>query len=106
MRRTPVALGQSFKHGVSRERSQNAQASSNKLDRRQAVGYYRIRKRGHMNSKEIKWTIDRLDEGDWQRMKEHMDKKFPNMKLPDVESFKELVRLYGLATEHHEKKLN
>ena len=59
-----------------------------------------------MNSKEIKWTIDRLDDGDWQRMKEHMDKKFPNMKLPDMQSFKELVRLYGLATERYEKKLN
>ena len=83
-----------------------AQASSTKLDKLQAVGYYRIRKRGHMNSKEIKWTIDRLDDGDWQRMKEHMDKKFPNMKLPDIQSFKELVRLYGLTMEHHEKKLN
>jgi hypothetical protein len=82
------------------------EAASNKLDKLHAIGYYRIRKRGHMNSKEIKWTIDRLDDGDWQRMKEHMDKKFPNMKLPDIESFKELVRLYGLATEHHEKKLN
>ena len=86
------------------------QASSVKLDKLRAVGYYRIRKRGHMSNKitakEIKWTIDRLDDGDWQRMKEHMDKKFPNMKLPDVKSFKELVRLYGLTIEHHEKKLN
>ena len=82
------------------------QAASHKLDKSWQVGYYRIRKRGHMNSKEIKWTIDRLDDGDWQRMKEHMDAKFPNMKLPDMESFKELVRLYGLATEYHEKKLN
>ena len=86
------------------------QAPSFRLDKTWQVGYSRIRKRGHMSNKitakEIKWTIDRLDDGDWQRMKEHMDKKFPNMKLPDVESFKELVRLYGLATEHHEKKLN
>ena len=59
-----------------------------------------------MNSKEIKWTIDRLDDGDWQRMKEHMDKKFPNMKVPDMQSFKELVRLYGLATERYEKQQN
>ena len=59
-----------------------------------------------MTSKEIKWTIDRLDDGDWQRMKEHMDKKFPNMKVPDMQSFKELVRLYGLATERYETKLN
>jgi len=82
------------------------QASSNKLDKSWQVGYYRIRKRGHMNSKEINETIDRLDDAEWQRMKEHMDKKFPNMKLPTIKDFKELVRLYGLATEHHEKKLN
>ena len=48
-----------------------------------------------MNSKEIKWTIDRLDDGDWQRMKEHMDKKFPNMKLDNMKSFQALVRLFG-----------
>jgi len=59
-----------------------------------------------ITAKEIKWTIDRLDDGDWQRMKDHMDAKFPNMKLPDIQSFKELVRLYGLTIEHHEKKLN
>ena len=59
-----------------------------------------------MKSKEINETIDRLDDAEWQRMKEHMDKKFPNMKLPDVKSFKELVKLYGLATEYHEKNLN
>ena len=96
MHRTPRGLGPSFKQ----------QASSNKLDKLQVIGYYRIRKRGHMTSKEIKWTIDRLDDGDWQRMKEHMDKKFPNMKVPDMESFKEHVRLYGLATEYYEKNLN
>jgi hypothetical protein len=86
--------------------SAKQQAPSNKLDKRQAVGYYRIRKRGQMNSKEINETLERLNDADWQRMKEHMDKKFPNMKLPDMQSFKELVRLYGLATEHYEKKLN
>ena len=59
-----------------------------------------------MKSKEINETLERLNDAEWQRMKDHMDKKFPNMKLPDVESFKELVRLYGLATEYHEKKLN
>ena len=56
-----------------------------------------------MNSKEIKWTIDRLDDGDWQRMKEHMDKKFPNMKLPDMESFQDLVKLYAMFQRHKEK---
>jgi len=56
-----------------------------------------------MNSKEIKWTIDRLDDSDWQQMKEHMDKKFPNMKLPDMESFQDLVRLYEMFQRHKEK---
>ena len=56
-----------------------------------------------MNSKEINKTLETLNDADWQRMKEHMDKKFPNMKLPEVKDFKELVRLYGLAREHCEK---
>ena len=56
-----------------------------------------------MNSKEIKETIDRLDDGDWQRMKEHMDKKYPNMKLPDMESFQDLVKLYEMFQRHKEK---
>ena len=59
-----------------------------------------------MSAKETIEQINNLSDADWQRMKEHMDKKFPNMKLPDMQSFKELVRLYGLATEHYEKKLN
>ena len=58
-----------------------------------------------MNSKEIKWTIDRLDDGDWQRMKEHMDKKFPNMKLPSMKSFQALVKLFG-KYEQYKAKLN
>ena len=56
-----------------------------------------------MNSKEIKETIDRLDDSDWQRMKEHMDKKFPNMKLPNMESFQDLVKLYEIFQRHKEK---
>ena len=59
-----------------------------------------------MKSKEINETIERLDDQDWQRMKEHMDKKFPKMTVPTIKDFKELVRLYGLATEHNERKLN
>jgi hypothetical protein len=85
------------------------QAASNKLDKLQAIGYYRIRKRGHMSdkltAKEIKWTIDRLEDGDWQRMKEHMDKKFPNMKLDNMKSFQALVRLFG-KYEEQKAKLN
>ena len=56
-----------------------------------------------LTAKEIKWTIDRLDDGDWQRMKEHMDKKFPNMKLDNMKSFQALVRLFGKYEEHKEK---
>ena len=58
-----------------------------------------------MNSKEISKTIDSLDDGDWQRMKEHMDKKFPNMKLDNMKSFQALVRLFG-KYEEHKAKLN
>ena len=59
-----------------------------------------------MKAKEINETIERLDDQDWQRMKEHMDKKFPKMTVPTIKDFKELVRLYGIATEHSERKLN
>jgi hypothetical protein len=83
------------------------QAPSFRLDKLQAIGYYRSRKRGHMSdkltAKEIKWTIDRLDDGDWQRIKEHMDAKFPNMKLDNMKSFQALVRLFGKYEEHKEK---
>jgi len=58
-----------------------------------------------LTAKEITDTIDRLDDGDWQRMKEHMDKKFPNMKLDNMESFQALVRLFG-KYEKHKAKLN
>ena len=58
-----------------------------------------------MNSKEINKTIDSLDDADWQRMKEHMDKKFPNMKLPSMKSFQTLVRLFG-KYEENKAKLN
>ena len=58
-----------------------------------------------MNSKEINKTIDSLDDRDWQRMKEHMDKKFPNMKLPSMKSFQALVRLFG-KYEEQKAKLN
>ena len=58
-----------------------------------------------MNSKEINETLERLNDADWQRMKEHMDKKFPNMKLPSMKSFQTLVRLFG-KYEEHKAKLN
>tara|TARA_R100001015_G_C4447751_1_gene38983 strand:+ start:156 stop:332 length:177 start_codon:yes stop_codon:yes gene_type:complete len=57
-----------------------------------------------MKAKETIEQINNLSDADWQRMKEHMDKKFPNMAMPNMDTFKELVKLYGLATEYHEKK--
>ena len=59
-----------------------------------------------MNSKEINKTIDSLNDGDWQRMKEHMDKKFPNLAMPNMDTFKEMVKLFGMSMELDEKKLN
>ena len=59
-----------------------------------------------MNSKEINKTIDRLDDAEWQRMKEHMDKKFPNMTMKDLKTFKMLVQCFGLQMEDNEKKIN
>ena len=56
-----------------------------------------------MKAKEIKETIEKLDDHDWQRMKDHMDKKFPNMKLPNMESFQDLVKLYEVFQRHKEK---
>jgi hypothetical protein len=35
-----------------------------------------------------------------------MDEKFPNMTLPTVEDFKELVKLYGKFKEYKEGRLN
>ena len=98
MHRTPRGLGPSFKQ----------QASSNKLDKLQVIGYYRIMKnrKDKMTSKEIAETLDRLTDADWERMKQHMDEKFPNMKLPDMQSFKDLCRIYNMTDRFNEKKLN
>ena len=59
-----------------------------------------------MKSKEIKETLDRLTDADWERMKQHMDEKFPNMKLPDMQSFKDLCRIYNMTERFNEKKIN
>ena len=47
-----------------------------------------------------------LTDADWERMKQHMDEKFPNMKLPDMQSFKDLCRIYNMTDRFNEKKLN
>ena len=60
----------------------------------------------NMSPKDINKTIERLDDQDWNRMKEHMDKKCPSMTLPTVEDFKDLVKLYGKFKEYEKKKFN
>ena len=59
-----------------------------------------------MKAKEVNKTIERLDDQDWENMKKHMDEKFPNMKVPNIEDFKELVKLYGIIQSYNEKKIN
>ena len=59
-----------------------------------------------MKAKEVIQTIDKLDNKEWQRMKDHMDAKFPNMTLPTVEDFKELVKLYGKFQTYKKNKLH
>ena len=59
-----------------------------------------------MNAKEVNKRIDSLSESDWERMKDHLDKKFPNMAMKDMESFKLLVQIFGVQMEDKEKELN
>ena len=47
--------------------------------------------------------INDLPESEWERMKEHMDKKFPNMKMPNMDTFKEIVKLFGMSMEREEE---
>jgi len=63
-------------------------------------------RKDNMSPKDVNKTIERLDNQDWDNMKKHMDKKFPNMTLPTVEDFKELVKLYGKFKEYKEGRLN
>jgi hypothetical protein len=46
--------------------------------------------------------INDLPESEWERMKKHMDKKFPNMKMPNMDTFKEMVKLFGMNMEREE----
>jgi len=55
-----------------------------------------------MGARETIETIERLNDQDWERMKKHMDEKFPNMKVPDMKSFKELVKIYGMMQQRKE----
>ena len=47
--------------------------------------------------------INDLPDSEWERMKEHMDKKFPNMKMPNMDTFKEIVKLFGMSMEREEE---
>ena len=59
-----------------------------------------------MKARAINEKIDSLSESDWERMKDHLDKKFPNMAMKDMESFKLLVQIFGVQMEDKEKELN
>ena len=56
-----------------------------------------------MSPKDVNKTIERLDDQDWDNMKKHMDKKFPNMKMPNMDTFKEMVKLFGMSMERKEE---
>jgi len=86
---------------------QAASLTSCRLDKIIRIGYYRTMKRkDKMSAKETIEQINNLSDADWQRMKEHMDKKFPNMAMPNMDTFKEMVKLFGMSMERDEKKLN
>ena len=55
-----------------------------------------------MKAKDHIKQINDLPESEWKRMKEHMDKKFPNMKMPNMDTFKEMVKLFGMNMEREE----
>ena len=56
--------------------------------------------------KETIEQINNLSDVEWQNMKEHMDKKFPNLAMPNMDTFKEMVKLFGMSMESDEKKLH
>ena len=59
-----------------------------------------------MKAKEVNKKIDSMTESEWQRMKEHMDKKFPRMAMKDMDSFKLMVQIFGSQMEDKENQLN
>ena len=59
-----------------------------------------------MKAKEVNKKIDSMTESEWQRMKEHMDKKFPKMAMKDMDSFKLMVQIFGSQMEDKENQLN
>ena len=59
-----------------------------------------------MKARAINEKIDSLSESDWERMKDHLDKKFHKMSMKDMESFKLMVQIFGVQMEDKEKELN
>ena len=59
-----------------------------------------------MKARETNEKIDSLTESEWQRMKHHMDTKFPKMAMKDLESFKLMVQIFGIQMEEKEKEYN
>ena len=57
-----------------------------------------------MKAKDYIKQINDLPESEWDRMKEHMDNKSPNMKMPNMDTFKEMVKLFGMNMEKSEGK--
>ena len=64
------------------------------------------RKNNKMTAKETMKTIQELDNQEWLDMKNHIDKTFPEMTLPTMKDFKELVNLWGSFQIYKSKKLN
>jgi|OM-RGC.v1.037128191 hypothetical protein len=56
-----------------------------------------------MKKQEIIDQINNLPEHEWDRMKKHMDAKFPSMAMPNMDLFKEMVKMYGMFDK---EKLN
>ena len=59
-----------------------------------------------MKARAVNEKIDSLSESEWERMKHHMDTKFPKMAMKDMESFKLMVQIFGVQMEDKEKELN
>jgi|TARA_R110002012_G_scaffold14658_1_gene60036 hypothetical protein len=59
-----------------------------------------------MKARAVNEKIDSLSESEWERMKDHMDTKFPKMAMKDMESFKLMVQIFGVQMEDKEKELN
>ena len=78
--------------------------TNEKLTARLEEGSQFVRDQKYMKAKDYIKQINDLPESEWDRMKEHMDKKFPNMKMPNMDTFKEMVKLFGMSMEKSERE--